>query len=192
MIYFFKYSNTINDTVKNIFTAYFNYLEHQRAYSKNTLIAYNQDLDNFCTFIASYKETILTEDILTQLDRVDFRSFLSNRREGYKNSQTSLARNVSSLRSFYGYIEQNYGIKNEAIFLMPSPKGKQTIIRSVEYNDILCLLKEVELNAKTDWIAMRDVAFFITLYATGMRISEILSITLSDYNSISDLSLIHI
>ena len=180
----------VSDKINEYLDLYLVYVMHQRGYSKNTYIAYKADLENFFTFLTAYRQEVITVESLNEIERIDFRAWLAKRKTDDKLSSASLARNLSSVKAFFKWLEMEYGIKNESLFLMRGFKSPQKIVRVISYDDILEILSSVDEMSKMDWLGVRDVAFFVTLYGTGMRISEALSLTPAQYKSLSDDTLI--
>ena len=182
----FKKIVGLDKAVQEALEQYGQYILHQKGYSNHTYISYKTDLEDFFSFIVLYHgENIIDLNSLQNLEQRDFRAWLAKRR-AKKILSTSLSRNLSSVRAFFKWLEKKSIIKNESIGLMSSPKVAKKVIRPVSYSDILELLKSVDEMSITDWQGMRDVALFITLYGTGIRISEALSMTPNQYKSISD------
>jgi integrase/recombinase XerC len=139
--------------------------------STNTKRAYIQDLTGFLDF---YKG----KNIYT-LSSLDLRGWLSQR---YDRSLTksSTARALSGVLSFFKYLKKQKVITDHAIFQLFPPKKEKRLPRAMHSFQIEQTFAGLEAMSKS-WISARDIALFTLMYATGMRISEALSL---DQNSV--------
>lgn len=134
--------------------------------SKNTLSAYRSDLNRFAKFIASKSLTIV--------EQADVQKFLGlMMAEGTKAS--SSARVLSTLRRFYRYqIRQNRLSKDPCAQVL-SPKQGRPLPKAMSEQQVESLLAAPDL---TTSLGIRDRAMLETLYATGLRVSELVELTL--------------
>ena len=154
------------------------YLEHlrgERRCAAKTLEAYQRDLIRFFRFLTDFEARPARLEDLSTLRVAAVRGYLAARRaEGV--SSRSLARNLSSLRSFLRFLERR-GLANAQILdRINAPKIKTTLPKPVSEQDALSLL-DLAVEAKTPWVGLRDMAIFALLYGCGLRISEALSLT---------------
>ena len=113
---------------------------------------------------------------LTELPLADFRSFMARRRnEGIE--ARSLARQMSSLRSFFRFAEARGHFHNKAYGAVRSPKLAHAIPRPLSVEMAEKVTADEDLASDVPWIAARDKAVLTLLYACGLRISEALSLT---------------
>ncbi len=158
-------------------------LSHMRRYSSHTIEAYRQDLINFQSFMQKHKGEVLTIPHLKSLMSADFRAWMASRLEAGL-SLRSTARAVSVVRSFYKFLSRETGLEMPALSFLRSPRIKVGLPRPLSVDDVQLLLTDIsgpsmDSGIKEDqleWITLRDKAFFTLLYATGMRISEGLSL----------------
>jgi len=141
--------------------AFLEYLQINKGVSKNTYAAYKRDLLQFEEFI---KKSII------EADNMDIISFLSS-----INNKRSLNRKLSAINSFFdfaykrGWSDTKHKIKQAKIpKTLPKFLTKEEIIGVVE-----------SINIKS-WFDLRDKALILFIYATGLRISEVLNTKLSD------------
>lgn len=154
------------------------WLRYERRYSEHTLNAYSRDLAFFINFFA---ETPLTLDFLEKLEIADFRSFVSHR-AGKHLEKSSLAREISSVKNFFKWLDNNAILKNAAISILSSPRLPKLLPKAVDSNDIFSLFDKSLNSAKQEWQGLRDRAVLILLYGCGLRISEALSLNVGDFN----------
>ena len=165
-------------------TAVAEFLSHmskQRRASPHTIKAYAQDLTNFGAFLANHLGNPASLDDLTRLSPMDFRSHLARRRiEG--DSSRTLSRRLSTLRSFYRWLERHKGLSNPALSALRGPKLPQNLPHPVgerQARDILELASTTAEN-RPPWVAARDATVLSLLYGCGLRISEALGLTPAD------------
>lgn len=153
-----------------------NWLKLTKRFSSHTLIAYEHDFREFLAFMGEYKAESLSEQALIELKVVDFRSWLAFRnRQGL--SHRSTARALSVVRNFYNYLGRQTGKACPALAIVQSSRVALSLPRPLNENQALMLIEDIGEFASKTWIGLRDKALFILLYATGIRISEALSLT---------------
>lgn len=163
-----------NDEITNLIKTWHDYLKLQLHYSNHTIISYLNDVRNFLNFIINYQTTL---DIITlsQVDLRLLRSWLADRHQK-KFTATSNARAISCIKNFYKYLELNYNIKCNDVFLLRSPKLPNKLPKALTKNQTNICLENID-NLNNDWINLRNKALLVLIYATGMRIHEALSLT---------------
>jgi len=165
---------------------FLNYLLHTRKYSDNTAVAYETDLRDFIKFYENYSGAELSPDELSKIQTTGFRAYLSDR-AGRKLSFKSTARALSSLRGLFKFLEKKYGIKNDAIGIIQSPKIPKKLSRAITAVDINAMSDTTQDIARPPehawWVAARDRALIALIFGAGLRISEALSLSDADiYN----------
>lgn len=158
------------------------HLRAERRLSPNTLAAYERDLDAFFAHSAQHCGSAVTLDILANLSALDFRSYLAARRRGPAPlSSRSLARALSSIRSFYRYMERRWGVKNDDLSLIEGPKLGRAAPRPLTVHAAKEVLEvSAQEGVTAPWVAARNVALLTLLYGAGLRISEALALTGAD------------
>ena len=165
-------SSEINSIVKE----WQAYLELQKNYSKNTKEAYLNDLKAYFTFISNYSEKSVNLKSISLVDIRLIRSWLSDRRfADYTASST--ARALSSVKSFYKYLEKTRNIVCHSIYAVSSPKKAKTLPKALSKEDTLLSLDKLASLSETRWIDLRNRSLLTLIYASGLRISEALSLT---------------
>ncbi|WP_299004318.1 site-specific tyrosine recombinase XerD [uncultured Shewanella sp.] len=138
--------------------------------SDNTLSAYRSDLLHFDTYIQ--KKGL----VLLSVTQANVRAYLEHRFEqGFANS--SSARLVSSLKRFYGFLRINNRINIDPMEMLQAPKLTRQLPNSLSEDDVSALLAEPNVD---DAIECRDKAMLELLYATGLRVTELVSLTLEE------------
>ena len=138
----------------------------ERGLSQNTLAAYRRDLHSFAVWLSKNNLDLL------QVSSADIQGFIAFRgKNGVKAS--SLARLVSSMRRFYRYQLREGRIEEDPSALIDSPKLAKTLPDTLSESQIDALLEAPDTN---DPIGLRDRAMLELLYATGLRVSELVSL----------------
>lgn len=145
------------------------YLTNERRYSEATVTAYQRDLEQFDDFINS---TAPTE--IQNINYQDIRLFIAHLTE-LQNSRTTIARKLSSLRSFYKYALRQGWVESDPTALVQYDVKKQHLPEFF-YEDEMNAIIEAARNSDSE-LRLRDVAMIETFYATGMRVSELTSLT---------------
>ena len=146
------------------------YLQYERNYSQNTVLGYRNELEKFFSYVQevhlSYLE-ITKEEIWTYLKYLDKLHY----------SAASISRHISALRSFYDYLKENERIKTNIFKTVHNPKVKRKLPDALNYEELRLLLDFKDV--KTPREKMERCLFEI-LYATGLRVSEAVSIKLAN------------
>jgi integrase/recombinase XerC len=160
--------------MKEFFELYLNYLTSEKNYSTHTLTAYLKDLVQFEEFLIIYykSDKITVHDI----DKSSIRAYLAFL-YSKKLAKKSVARKLTSIRMFFQYL-----ILIEEIFLNPaalveSPKVEKKLPKFVGQNELINLLDRMEIN---DFSSIRDKLILELFYVTGMRLSELVALKISD------------
>ena len=136
--------------------------------SQNTLESYKNDLSKFRNFLEKNNKSVLKADHFLILS---FLSFLLDK--GF--SSKTVSRNISSLKSFFKYLISVEHIKINPMLNIDAPKSGLFLPTTLTVEETQQILDAPnELRA----IEMRDKAMLYTLYATGMRISELISLNM--------------
>ncbi|KAF8818894.1 tyrosine recombinase XerC [Rickettsia endosymbiont of Cardiosporidium cionae] len=153
------------------------YLKLNKNFSYNTIVSYQNDLNQYINFLNRYTNTAINDVSISDVDIRLLRSWLSDRiRSDY--SHNSNARAVSALKNFYKYLNKNTDINCESIFILKNPKVKKSIPRALDVNEIYKTINSIEsIHKDTKWINLRNKSILLLLYSSGLRISEALSLT---------------
>ena len=169
--------------VQEIIKSWLTHLSKIKSYSKNTVDAYLSDLYYFLNFLALHTEQTVTVDMLATLPLRSFRSWLAARAMAEKKT-TSNARALSVLRNFYRYLQVNYNIENNAPFLVKMKNRSKSLPKALGIEATFSSLVNVKTMHKQEWLGARDYAILMLLYGCGLRISEALSLTLEDVQTV--------
>ena len=151
---------------------FFDFLENDKKLSDNTLQSYKRDLKQFRKYLEACE---LHYNRVKEEDMKDYIRELQE--EGKKPS--SISRCIASIRSFYQFVLKNKKVKVDPTQNIQSPKIEKrvpSILTSKEVELLLDQPKDIDLKG------IRDKAMLEFAYATGMRVSEIVSLNIDDVN----------
>ena len=145
------------------------YLLTEKRVSKNTFCAYKRDLQQFVNYleIQKYALTDLTEKKLQMFVRTLHKQELSAR---------SISRKISTLKTFFDFLERVYELPNHAKHVL-FPKIEKKLPQFLSTNQIVLLFKTVE--ADTTFLGIRNKLMLYILYVAGIRVSELTQLTIS-------------
>jgi len=153
--------------------AYLQHLTVIRGLAEKTVEAYGSDLLFFREFLT---------DIGGSLHQIDehtlFLYMVQLRRKGLKN--TSMARNLSSLRGFFDFLVQERLLASSPAALLDSPKLVRKLPEVLSREEVTALLSRPLMNAR---LGVRDRTMLELLYACGLRVSELVSLAIADFDS---------
>lgn len=152
---------------------YLNYLSYQKGYSKYTIKNYEEDIIEFVEYCR--RENISYLDI----EYNDIRFYLMHLKDNKKNKNSSIDRKLSSLRGFFKYLSVENKIKNNVFLLVNGPKKAKKLPRYFEYNELEELFAVPDIRTPR---GQRDSLILEMLYATGIRVGELVNIKISDIN----------
>lgn len=145
----------------------------EKHWSEETLRAYENDLLQFCAFFKKeFPENFASPAL--PLASLHFRSFGSALMQN--NQSISLARKMSTLRTFFRYLKRKNIVKQNWIALIPSPKIEKKLPQFLKVEEVLELMKAPD---ETTWMGKRDRALLELMYGCGLRVSEVADLTRS-------------
>ena len=157
------------------------HLRDERRFAANSVEAYERDAGAFLDFLRDHLGGAPSDKDLADLEPRDLRAYLAHRRQGPDAlSDRSVSRALAAIRGFYRYLERRHGLKNARLALVRGPKLRRTLPRPVSEAAARDLIAQARASAPQDWIGARDGALVTLLYASGLRISEALSLTGAD------------
>ena len=149
---------------------YLRYSQVERGLSNNTITAYRQDLTSFISFLQ--KENLTS----WPTQAVDIDAFLAEQRD-QKKATSSISRLITSLRKFYQWLVRQNIQKLNPMLEIDSPKKRRTLPVALTVNEVNNLLEQPDTKKK---LGLRDRALLETLYATGIRVSELINLKFTD------------
>ena len=143
---------------------YISYLRIERAMSPNTVSSYSSDVEKFFLAVGKAPSAVTTDDL---------RDYVSSRRD---LSKRSLARTLSSLRSFFDYLVMEGERKDNPCDAVDLPKLGRYLPSVLSVGEVEAILDSVDL---TSWQGRRDRAILEVLYGCGLRVSDAASLRIS-------------
>ncbi len=156
---------------------FLDYLEVEKGYSNNTLAAYQNDLNQFLVFlqVEPQDQRPMSWDNVTRDHIVSY--ILEMKEREYASS--TVARKVAAVKSFFKFLESAGQIKNNPAKDMETPRAEKHLPATISAEDVDRLLAAPAGDAPA---SQRDRAMLELLYATGLRVSELVALDVSDVN----------
>jgi integrase/recombinase XerD len=158
--------------INQLCTAFEAYLLTERRVSRNTIDAYNNDMQQFIVFFNQKSWSITS---ITGTDLKQFVHYLYN----LKLSSRSISRKISTLKTFFLYLYTNYAIKNSAKDLC-FPSVEQKLPTYLSEEEVKLILTTAEQDASLH--GMRNTIMLYLLYVSGMRVSELVALKVTDFH----------
>jgi integrase/recombinase XerD len=147
-------------------------LEVEKGYSENTRVAYKNDLSQFLTFLRRKAKPSIARWSEVQKDQlVAYIMHLKTERE---YASTTVARKVAAIKSFFHFLVAEGLIQDDPTATLDSPRVKKYLPRAISQKDVEKLLEAASRQQSPR--GLRDRAILELLYATGMRVSELVSL----------------
>lgn len=156
---------------------FLNYLTYERNVSANTVAAYRDDIESFVAFLCDDYFTMARDQLdLRRADHLAIRAYLAhlNRR---KLSRSSIARHLSALRSWFKYLMREGAVDANPARTVATPKREKPLPSVMQPSDVALLIEQPDTSTA---LGLRDRAFLELLYASGLRISELVGIDIDD------------
>lgn len=150
---------------------YFHFLQVEKHLSENTLVSYKRDLRNYIQHI---KKTAAHSD-WNDVKRSDIITFLYNEKDAGKSSAT-IARSISSIKSFHHFLIREQITKHDPSEHIETPKKERKLPDVLSATEIATLLNFSDSSP----LKVRNRAMLELLYGTGLRVSELSSLKVSD------------
>ncbi len=164
--------------MRDLVRAFLAFIRLNRNASPHTVRAYESDLDQFLTFLAGHCQRPRAELQPADITRVAIRGFLAERfRQG--ESRATAARNLAALRTFLRYLRREGHVEHDPGLLVATPRREQKIPVHLEVGEMTRLLEMPDVSRP---LGRRDRAILELLYASGLRLGELVGLDLEDVN----------
>ena len=156
---------------------FFNYLSIEKGLASNTISAYKLDIEKFFHYLSTNQ--LLVEQVTSEhlTSYVAWLRGLENTE--FKIGESSIARNVISIRSYFAYLAKEHKFDNPSINFKPPKIGKR-LPKALTIDQVMSMLNIVG----SDLISSRDKALVELLYATGARVSELINLNTLDISTV--------
>ncbi len=157
--------------------SFLDYLTYERNVSPNTIHAYRDDLESFVGFLCNDYLTMGRDLLdLKRVDHLAVRAYLAHLSRR-KLSRATVARHLSALRSFFKYLVREGVVESNPARTVATPKPEKHLPTVMQPADVALLLEQPDTSRT---LGLRDAAWMEIMYASGLRISEVVGIDLDD------------
>lgn len=160
--------------MKKYLQEYSLYITTEMALSKNTCENYERDIEKYCDFIVNVRKKTNPRDIEIE----DVRAFINSLKRNHIAS-SSQARKLSALKSFHKFLLLEKYVDINVAKMIANPKQEKKLPTVLSVEEIDKLLKSLTTDTP---IAIRDKAMIELTYTSGLRVSELINLKLSDYH----------
>ena len=150
---------------KQYIEEFIDYLRYEKKYSENNIISYQNDLKKVCVF---FKKDF------TNLTKKNIQNYIQSLSK--KESTSSVSRTISTLKSFYKFLEINKYTKNNPLGTISNPKNIKKLPKVLSEEEVDKLL---DINLKTSF-DYRNKAMLELMYSSGLRVSELINLKVND------------
>jgi len=155
---------------------FLDFLVVEKGYSENTIAAYRNDLSQFAKFLAEVNPPITSWAEVEKDNVVNYILYLKER----EYASSTVARKVAAIKSFFHFLLAEGMIEDDPTVTLDSPTVKKRLPKALSHDLVNRLLTEAGKSSKPK--GQRDKALLELLYATGMRVSELVLLNLYDVN----------
>jgi integrase/recombinase XerD len=166
--------------VKEAIDKFLNYLIVEKGFSANTKLAYENDLHQLAGFLEAEAAKRGTIPPWAAFDRPTMLRYLTELKDR-KYAATTLARKVAAIKSFFTFLVSEGMLHDNPTRDVPSPRVGKSLPRPITIAQARLLLEQPARQSTPE--AKRDRAMLELLYATGMRVSELVSLNLTDIDT---------
>jgi integrase/recombinase XerD len=159
--------------MERVLKDFINYLSVEKGLAANTLESYQRDLKKYLRFLKRQHITRFEDT-----SRKTISQFLLEEKEKGLAPST-LTRNLAAIRSFYNFLLQEQVVQKNPAAETESPRNEKKLPKVLSFKDVELLLEQPETR---ETIGMRDKAMLELLYATGIRVSELVFLNLDNIN----------
>lgn len=154
--------------------SFFEYLRIQRNYSIDTITSYKEDLKEFLGFCNYHHYSYLN------INYQNAKEYLLYLYEENHEKATTVSRKISSIRSFYRYLSNQRIVSNESFSLLVLPKKEKKLPKYFEYSELEKMFLVPDCSTP---LGERNSLILEMLYATGVRVSELVNIQIEDIST---------
>ena len=162
--------------MENAITLFLDWLHVEKGYSSHTIAAYGSDLREFAARLATGRSSPATPP---QVTADDIHAFVQSLHD---DSAATVARKLSSLRSFFRFLQRREGLTADPLAGISGPKIRQGIPVFLTVDETFALM---EAPGRQDAAMRRDRAILELLYSTGVRVSELVSRNVPDLDFVA-------
>ncbi len=161
--------------MKERIQGFLKFLETEKGYADNTIAAYQNDLSQFYQYIEDSDDL---PDVWADIKKNVILDYIDNLKHGEKYASSTIARKVAAIKSFFHFLVAEGDLKNDPTITLDPPKVKKRLPKAISPDDIERLLQAPA--EQTGPKAQRDLALLEMLYASGVRVTELVSLNIND------------
>lgn len=159
--------------MNELLSSFLEYLSVERGLAKNTIVAYKRDLKSYITYLRTKDIT----DINSSNRAIIVAYLLEMQKKGKASS--SISRACAAIKAFYHFLFREHIIREDPTVDLDTPKLEQRLPKVLNTQEVKKLLSQPDT---TNPLGIRDKSMLELLYATGMRVSELISLSIEDVN----------
>jgi integrase/recombinase XerD len=159
--------------MEELIQKFVNFLEKDKRLSLNTLQSYRRDIEQYISYLHG-----INLNNITSTNKTTIITYLLHMKKKGRATST-ISRNLASIRSFYQYLTKNKYIEKDPTTELESPKVEKKLPQILSTKEVELLLEQPKC---VDLKGYRDKAMLELLYATGIRVSELISLDITDVN----------
>lgn len=153
---------------------FLDFLSREQGYSSNTIAAYSNDLNQFITFARDLEEPVVSWADVNHRILQEYVSRLQRK----KYASSTVARKVAAIKSFFHFMHSEHHIAADPTIKLESPRVKKRLPKSLDARQIERLVTAPPKDGSPK--SLRDHALLSMLYATGMRVTEVVTLSVTD------------
>jgi integrase/recombinase XerD len=161
--------------VRDRVEAFLHYLSAERGASKNTIDAYRNDLGGFALFAESLATNGHTPAVAAEIDRNLVINYISDL-NGRRYAKATVARKVAAVKSFCAFLLDHGDLTSNPTAQIDSPRAPKPVPKPMSTEEVDALLAQPLHNETPE--AARDASMLQLMYATGMRVTELVSLNM--------------
>lgn len=173
--------------MKMLILKYLRYLQVERNASEHTITSYQNDLSSFLQFCAKHFQSPEDEIDINAVSRLIIRLWLGELSD-MGMAKSSIARKVAALRSFFKYCFKRGHITKNPAHLLVVPKKEKLLPKTVTVDDLERLMDSVDISTTK---GLQDRAILELFYGTGIRVSELVGLNITDIDLRSRQIIVH-
>jgi integrase/recombinase XerD len=144
----------------------------------NTLVAYRNDLNQLCAFLSRFGL-----ERWQQVTREQINGYLLDMREAQAYRPATIARKLASLKTFFRYLQSSGVVEADPVADLGVPRIQKEPPQVLNQEQVSSLFRQIAADCP---VGKRDIAMISLLYATGMRVSELVELNLADLRNLAD------
>ncbi|MBN1218057.1 MAG: tyrosine recombinase [Anaerolineae bacterium] len=163
--------------MKDRIQSFLDFLEMEKSYAENTIAAYQNDLSQFYQYTQTVREGPKPES-WPDVDKKMVGTYIERLKTSGEYASSTIARKVAAIKSFFHFLVAEGDLKEDPTLSLDSPKVKKRLPKAMTPGEIERLLRAPARESGSK--AQRDLALLEMLYASGMRVTELVSLDVVD------------